>query len=112
MTSYFSIGNHMIEVSTTQSSPERPVPSGVRRIAQQPRKGRRGTAGGRKSEKGSLITSEQLFSKAGSAKRATTALRMAAAIALVDGPLPVGDVLAVTFLMGYAGYEVSRIITE
>lgn len=112
MKSYFEIGGELIEVSTSPSSSQRPGPSVVRRIAEQPREGRRGTAGGRKSEKGYGITGEQLFSKSGSARRATTAIRMAAALALVDGPLPVGDALAATVLMAYAGYEVSRIITE
>ena len=43
----------------------------------------------------------------GRGRRASWAIRTAAALALVDGPLPIGDVLAIGVLGVYAGYEIS-----
>ncbi len=45
------------------------------------------------------------FKAMGHKKRAITAARLALILAAADGPLPVGDVLAVSVLAGYAGYE-------
>lgn len=41
----------------------------------------------------------------GRAKRARTAARIAIGMAAVDGPLPIGETIAVGFLAGYAAYE-------
>ena len=49
--------------------------------------------------------------KARRARRAYRASAIAAGLAVSDGPLPVGDVLAITFLTGYAGYELYHILT-
>ncbi len=45
-------------------------------------------------------------------KRVAWALRTAAALALVDGPIPVGDAAAAGFLLVYAGYEMTRTIYD
>ena len=49
--------------------------------------------------------------KAQRARRAYRASAIAAGLAVSDGPLPVGDILAITFLTGYAGYELYHILT-
>jgi len=41
----------------------------------------------------------------GRARRAKTALSIAAGLVLIDGPLPIGDAIAAGFLAIYAGYE-------
>ena len=49
--------------------------------------------------------------KAQRARRMYRASAIAAGLAVSDGPLPVGDILAITFLTGYAGYELYHILT-
>ena len=113
MNSYFEIGGELIEV--TVDSPQHIHSYLPQVVGLGPRNRSAAPAAKQPSSVGrfrSSFDSERAFSKAGSAKRATTALRWAAALALVDGPIPVGDVLAATLLFGYAGYEASRILTE
>jgi len=54
----------------------------------------------------------KLGSAGGRGRRAGWALRTAAALALVDGPVPIGDALAAGLLVGYAGYEVTRTVFD
>ena len=54
----------------------------------------------------------RIVKKAGRAQRALRAAGIAGGLAASDGPLLVGDMLAIGFLTGYAGYEVYRIITD
>ena len=112
MISYFEISGEIVEVvvdSTQQFHSYLPqvVGLGPRNRSAAPAAKQPSSVG----RSGSL-TPERAFSKAGSAKRAHTAIRLAVGLALVDGPIPVGDVLAATVLFGYAGYEASRILTE
>ena len=46
----------------------------------------------------------------GRMRRARRALTIAAGLAAVDGPLPIGDVLAIGLLGAYAGYEVYKTV--
>ena len=50
------------------------------------------------------------FKAMGHKKRAVSAARLALMFAAADGPLPVGDALAVTILAGYAGFETALAI--
>ena len=54
----------------------------------------------------------KLGSAGGRGRRAGWALRTAAALALVDGPVPIGDAVAAGLLVAYAGYEVTRTAIE
>ena len=54
----------------------------------------------------------RIIKKAGRVQRALRAAGIAGGIAASDGPLPVGDILAIAFLTGYTGYEVYRIIKD
>lgn len=49
---------------------------------------------------------------AGRLRRARWAITTAAIIATADGPLPVGDALALGFLSLYGGYEVGMAIKD
>jgi len=105
---FFEIGGHVIESYTeSQGHPARPmisnpllekgkemgVPKPLLKQAQKEIK----TASG--------IDIGKVSRSAGRAKRAGWAIRTAAALALVDGPIPVGDAAAAVFLVAYAGYE-------
>ncbi len=46
----------------------------------------------------------------GHKKRAISAARLALIFAAADGPLPIGDVLAVSVLAGYAGFETAMAV--
>ena len=46
------------------------------------------------------------------AGRAHRALVLAGTVAAADGPLPIGDVVAIGILTAYAGYETYRIIDD
>ena len=112
MNSYFEIGGELIEV--TVDSPQH-IHSYLPQVVGPGPRNRSAVSAAKQPI--SVVSNrsldvERAFSKAGAAKRATTAMRMAVALALVDGPIPVGDVLAATLLFGYAGYEASRILTE
>ena len=63
-------------------------------------------------EEASGIDIIKLGSAGGRGRRAGWALRTAAALALIDGPVPIGDALAAGLLVVYAGYEVTRTAYE
>ncbi|AXQ65499.1 MAG: hypothetical protein [Circular genetic element sp.] len=63
------------------------------------------------SEQSDLDRLADYTAKAQRARRAYRASAIAAGLAAADGPLPVGDILAITFLAGYAGYELYNILT-
>ena len=46
----------------------------------------------------------------GRLRRATRAVKLAAFLAAADGPLPIGDMLAIGVLGVYAGYEVYKTV--
>ena len=54
----------------------------------------------------------KLARKAGRLQRAGRAAKMAGGLALADGPLPIGEMLAVGVLTGYATYEVYRVVFD
>ena len=54
----------------------------------------------------------KLANAPGRAKRAGWAFRTAAALALVDGPLPVGDAIAVGLLATYGTYETVMLVKD
>ena len=54
----------------------------------------------------------RLVGAGGRAKRVNWALRVAAALALADGPIPVGDAIAAGFLVTYAAYEVGMTVHD
>ena len=111
MNSYFEIGGELVQVTVDSLQH---IHSYLPQVVGPGPRNRSAATAAKQLPPGVSFDSivERGFAKAGAAKRATTALRMAAALALVDGPIPVGDVLAATLLFGYAGYEATRILTE
>ena len=109
---FFEIGGHVVETYVDEpgmpvmKTPQRvlkeqfgvPTPLGKRAVAE--------------LKKETNVDVGKFMSAGGRAKRVAWALRTAAALALVDGPIPVGDAAAAGFLVVYAGYEVTRSIIE
>lgn len=63
-------------------------------------------------EESKAIKAAKLLQKAGRLKRAGRAAKIAGALAISDGPLPFGEMLAVGVLTGYATYEVYRVVFD
>ena len=112
--SYFEIGGHV--VGTSISSPQfsassfRGAPT-TETVAQV--QGQRNTkvAGGRKADHTSTFDRDRAMALGevpGRARRARMAFSIAFTLAAVDGPLPVGDALAIAFLVGYGSYEIYK----
>ncbi len=109
--SYFEIGGHI--VSTSISSPEysassfRGAPT-TTTVAQVQGQRNKQVAGGRKADHTSTSDRDRAMALGevpGRARRARMAFSLAFALAAADGPLPIGDALAVGFLVIYGSYE-------
>jgi len=50
----------------------------------------------------------EVIEAGGRLRRATRAIKLAAFLAAADGPLPIGDMLAIGVLGVYAGYEIYK----
>ena len=111
MTSYFEISGHIVECSTDDSTS---LPSSLSMVsaAERPERGRNSA----KDETSSMsITSplsesngESLQQRAARLRRARRAVSVALAIAAADGPLPVGDSIAIVGLGFYAAWEINH----
>lgn len=110
MKSYFEIHGHIVESSVDDyTSPPSPQLGGF--VAERPERGRNSA----KTE--SLMSSKFAARDTGESRthwddtrkmRVRTALTVAASIALADGPLPIGDSLAVAGLLIYSGWELGH----
>jgi len=110
MSSYFEIGGHIVECSADDNTS---LPSSISMVsvAERPERGRNSA----KYETSPMsITSpssggkgESVYERTSRLRRARRALSIAAAIALADGPLPIGDAIAVVGLGAYAVYEIN-----
>lgn len=104
---YFEIGGHVVESYVEgQGHPGRPAISPLMDKGKQmgvPKPLMRKGAKEIKKETGVDIV--QFSQGIGRGKRASWAFRTAAALALVDGPLPVGDAIAIGLLATYGTYE-------
>lgn len=104
---FFEIGGHVVESYVeSQGQPSRPAINPLMDKAKQkgvPKPLLRKGAKEIKAETG--IDVVQISQGLGRAKRATWAFRTAAALALIDGPLPVGDAIAIGLLATYGTYE-------
>ena len=110
--SYFEIGGQLIESNVDSPTPRPPavtarsvskqlnVPTPVVRAVDRDVKKKTGI---------SPLASAQ---KHGRARRAAWAFSTAATIAMADGPLPFGDVVAIGFLGVYGIYETHQIVTD
>lgn len=104
--SYFEIGGHIVQCNSTSIPSSSLSPSSFRGAPTQSRSGGATAAesinsGGRKGEH--LDAGVEVFF---ALKGARSAFTIAAGLALADGPLPIGDALAIGVLVGYGFYEI------
>ena len=109
MKSYFEIHGHIVECDLTSI----PSPQLGGFVAERPERGRN-------SAKTEVVRSTRRFAEETESRtedygweatrkmRVRTALTVAASIALADGPLPIGDSLAVAGLLIYSGWELGH----
>jgi len=112
---FFEIGGHVIEsYVVSEGHPSRPLAKNVLL-----EKGKQMgipkplmKAGAKEIQESSGVDILKIANTPGRAKRAGWAFRTAAALALVDGPLPVGDALAAGLLVSYGIYETGMIVKD
>lgn len=109
MTSFFEIGGHIVECDLTSLlSPYRMVSA-----AERPERGRiaarsQASSMPQTSSASGGLTVREVASRVGRAQRARRAIAIAATLAAADGPLPIGDTLAIVGLTIYAGWELGH----
>jgi len=110
MNSYFEIGGHIVECSADDNTSLSSTISMVS-VAERPERGRKSakdeTSLMSKTSPSSGGKGESVYERTSRLRRARRALSIAAAIALADGPLPIGDAIAVVGLGAYAVYEIN-----
>ena len=112
MTSYFEISGHIVECSTDDIT-SHPSSLSMVSVAERPERGRNSAMNESVSSRTSAESqSESVFQQSARLRRARRALSLAAAIAAVDGPLPVGDAIAVIGLGVYAGWEINHAVGD
>ena len=109
MNSYFEIGGHVVEC-TTPSAPQSSLPVAAPiAFASRPRGptgiSPRPLARAARHSKSSVA---EVGSVPGRARRARMAFTIAGTLAMADGPLPIGDALAIGVLVGYGSYEIYK----
>lgn len=110
---FFEIGGHVVESYTEEEFGPRPSPLPLVDFAKE-----RGVPtplvkkASKEVQQSTGIDAMQLSRAHGRARRARWALTTAAALAAVDGPLPVGDAIAIGVLGAYAGYEVGMAVKD
>ena len=115
LVSYFEIAGHIHECEV--DSPESVRASHVQDIMETKMELTRSSPGNYEMKTTSYIhkpklTGVKTFRNLSRASRAHRALVLAGGLATADGPLPIGDVLAIGVLAGYAGYEAYRILDD
>jgi len=68
--------------------------------------------GAKELEKSTGVDLMRIANAPGRVRRASWAFRTAAALAVVDGPLPIGDALAAGLLVTYGTYETVMIVKD
>jgi len=104
MTRYFEIGGTIIELSMDDDTS---LPSTLSMVpeAERPERGRNSA----KDKTSSMSkTAADTFDKAARVRRARRAISLALGIAAADGPLPIGDTIAVVGLGVYAAWEINH----
>jgi len=111
LTSFFEIGGHIIECDITSHSSSTLMVS----AAERPERGRiaaRSQASPMLQTSSSTggLTVRDVASRVGRAQRARRAIAIAATLAAADGPLPIGDTIAIVGLTIYAGWELGHAV--
>jgi len=113
-TTFFEIGGHVIEsyIDTNTHGP-RPAADPLLEIAKKhgvPKS--LGRAAMKESSEALGYDVARASRGIGRMRRARRAVTVAAALAAVDGPLPIGDTIAIGFLGTYAAYEMAVGVTD
>ena len=104
---YFEIGGHVIETQLDESHGPRPPADPLMELAKKHGVPKPLARKAIKETSDSIGYDIQRASRgAGRLRRARRALSIAATLAAVDGPLPIGDAVAIGFLGIYGGYEI------
>lgn len=110
---YFEIGGHVVESYVAENYGARPKSNPLMEYARQKKiPARLVREADREIKKETGISPVSISRTAGRAKRARWALTTAAALALVDGPIPVGDAIAAGFLAAYGVAEIGMAVSE
>ena len=113
-TTYFEIGGHVIENEVvSRDMPGRPPSTDLKRIAKQtgvPQPLLRQAS--REVKKKTGYDPVRAAGAYGRLRRARWAATTAGVLAAADGPLPIGDALAIGFLGAYAVFEVGTAISD
>ena len=111
---FFEIGGHVVETYVEQKNmPTRPVINPLLEGGKQMGIPKPLLVAGAKEIKESTDVDLMKLSRSGGrGRRAGWALRTAAALALIDGPVPIGDAIAAGLLVTYAGYEIVTAVTD
>jgi len=117
--SFFEVAGHVVECMSSIETSAREHNIGVQDIFQPSDQelliGVGSVIAGKLSDKykeSSAMKAAKLYQKGKRLQRAGRAAKMAGGIALADGPLPFGEMLAVGILTGYATYEVYRVVFD
>ena len=115
LVSYYEIGGHIHECEVDE--PQSVRSSHVQDVMEIKMELTRSFPGNYNTTKTSYIykpkaTGVKTFRNLSRAGRAHRALALAGGLAAADGPLPIGDVLAIGVLGAYAGYETYRILDD
>ena len=104
MKSFFEIHGHIVECDlTSPSSPQLGV-----FVAERPERGRNSAKTESVMSEAKDTGESRTHWDATRKMRVRTALTVAASIALADGPLPIGDSIAVAGLLIYSGWELGH----
>ena len=110
---FFEIGGHVVESYYEEEFGPRPRTNPL--IVQAKRKGVPAPLVRQASKEiaaSTGIDAMKVSSAYGRARRARRALTIAAALAAADGPLPIGDAIAIGVLGSYAAYETVMAVGE
>ena len=115
LVSYFEIGGHIHECEV--DDPQSVRVSHVQDVMETKMELSRSSPGKVQIKTTSYIhkpklTGVKTFRNLSRASRAHRALVLAGGLATADGPLPIGDVMAIGVLGVYAGYETYRILDD
>lgn len=110
---FFEIGGHVVESYTEEDYGSRPSLMPLLEVAKErgvPRPLVREAS--REIQDHTGIDAMKISRAHGRGRRARWAFTTAAALAAADGPIPIGDAIAVGFLVGYGVYETSMAIKD
>jgi hypothetical protein len=112
-TTYFEIGGHVVESYVAENYGARPKSNPLMEFARQKKiPARLVRKADREIKEETGISPIEVWGTIGRAKRARWAFATAAAIALADGPIPIGDAIAAGLIAAYGVVEVGYAVSE